>query len=212
MVRPRSGWQRRCVSVIALICPNLRNVLELPEIKMRQVAMTEEKAEVEATEKKAEATEKKAEVEDAKPTPAPPSKTPPKKINIQALVVDEEVTSWCGKCKGFTLHRVKTLQPPKPPKSVCLTCKAVHQVRLVEPGKKKKTGNERPNLPAWDVLTADAEAELAPKYMITGNFEYGDFIMHSKYGLGCVVEVLNDERIQVSFEIGVKLMIQNYTR
>ena len=88
----------------------------------------------------------------------------------------------------------------------------VHQVRLVEPGKKKKAGTDRPNLPSWDVLTADAEPELAPKYMITGNFEYGDFIMHSKFGLGCVVEVLTDERIQVSFEAGVKLLIQNYSR
>ena len=181
-------------------CPTRRYVSERPEITKRQVAMTEENADVEATEP-AEA-----------PTPPPPSKTPPPKINIQALQVDDEVTSWCGKCKGFTLHRVKTLQAPKPPKSVCLTCKAVHQVRLVEPGKKKKAGTDRPNLPSWDVLTADAEPELAPKYMITGNFEYGDFIMHSKFGLGCVVEVLTDERVQVSFEAGVKLLIQNYSR
>ena len=53
---------------------------------------------------------------------------------------------------------------------------------------------------------------MAPKYAITGNFEYGDFIMHSKFGLGCIVEVLTEERIQVSFEAGVKLLIQNYSR
>ena len=182
--------------------PNAGKLTERPEITKRQVAMTQENAEVEATEPAAA----------PEPAPVHDPKKPPEKVNVQALQVDEEVNSWCGKCKGFYLHRVKTLQPPKPPKAVCIPCKAVHQVRLVEPGKKKKAGTDRPNLPSWDVLTADAEPELAPKYMITGNFEYGDFIMHSKFGLGCIVEVLTEERIQVSFEAGVKLLIQNYSR
>jgi hypothetical protein len=162
-----------------------------------------------------ETTKEEAKPEEAKPeeAKAPEAKPAPRKnVPLSTLVVDDEVTSWCGKCKGFTAHKVKTLQPPKPPKSVCLTCRAVHQVRYTQPGTKKATSKDRPNLPPWSELTADAEVDLAPKYMVTGNFEYGDFIMHKNFGLGCIVEVLSDERIQVSFEEGVKQLIQNYSR
>ena len=62
-----------------------------------------------------------------------PQKIFSKNLDIQKLEVGEEVVSWCGKCKDFTLHTAKVLQPPKPPKSVCLTCRAIHQIRL-KPG------------------------------------------------------------------------------
>ena len=183
----------------------LRNKVYFPNIENAEATrnyeeacrMTEEQAEVEAIE--------------TQPESRPPLQ--PSKVSVSSLNVDDEVNSWCGKCKTFTAHRVKTLQPPKPPKSVCLDCKAVHQVRLTQPGTKKaKSRKETLNIPSWDVLTADAEADLAPKYMVTGNFEYGDFILHKSFGLGCIVEVLSEERIQVSFESGVKQLIQNYRR
>ena len=140
-------------------------------------------------------------------TPTPP-KT--KKRTLSSLEVDDEVDSWCGKCGDFTPHKVKTLQPPKPPKSVCLTCKAIHQVRFQKPGSKKPSSSVKSNIPPWSELVEGADPAQATKYTITGNFEKGDFIMHKTFGLGCVVTVSGRHRAQMSFESGVKSMIQNH--
>lgn len=138
--------------------------------------------------------------------------TPPKKIDIQALQVDDEVNCWCGKCKTFRPHTVKTLQPPKPPKSVCLTCRAVHQVRLVEPGTKKARGDgpSMPEVAPWPELVAGVNPADATKYNMTGNYQVDDFVMHKLFGLGKVVQIGTINRARISFEVGIKWMLQNH--
>ena len=136
--------------------------------------------------------------------------TPPKKKTLVGLEINDEVDSWCGKCGDFTPHKVKTLQPPKPPKSTCLTCKANHQVRFQKPGTKKPKASVVSNIPPWSELIEGADPEQATKYTIKGNFEEGDLIMHKTFGLGRVVMIPNEHRAKISFESEVKLMIQNH--
>ena len=167
------------------------------------------------TETKAEATEAPA-AESAPAAPETPSfPTTPSKVNIMTLKVDDEVTSWCGhsKCKGFRVHTVKTLQAPKPPKAVCNNCRAVHQVRLYEPGTKTKSKNDRPSMPEvapWPELVAGINPDDATKYMITGNFELDEFVMHKSFGLGKVIQIGTEQRARISFESGIKWMLQNH--
>ncbi len=138
--------------------------------------------------------------------------SPSGRVNIKTLQVDDEVNCWCGKCKGFRAHKVKTLQPPKPPKSVCLTCRAVHQVRLQEPGTKKSRSDrkEMPDVPPWPELVAGVDPDTASSYHIMGNFEIGELVMHKSFGLGCVIAVPTEQRAQMSFESGVKWLLQNH--
>ena len=135
---------------------------------------------------------------------------PPKKKTLANLEINDEVDSWCGKCGEFKPHKVNTLQPPKPPKSVCLTCKAIHQVRFQQPGSKKPGASNISHIPPWPELIEGADPDQATRYSITDNFEEGDFIMHKTFGLGCVVTVSGRYRAQMSFESGVKSMIQNH--
>lgn len=152
----------------------------------------------------------------AAPAEAAAATPPPKpaaRISIKDLQVGDEVESWCGKCKEFTLHKVKTLQLPKPPKSNCLTCRALHQVRYEEPGKKKK-GNSKDDipLPSWPELVAGVTANDATTYGIQGNFEVADVVLHKTFGLGRVVQVGTETRVRISFQAGVKWLIQNYVK
>jgi hypothetical protein len=136
--------------------------------------------------------------------------TPPKKRTISSLEIDDEVDSWCGKCGGFKPHKVNTLQPPKPPKSVCLTCKAIHQVRFQQPGSKKAGASDLANIPPWPELVEGVNPDLATQYTIIGNFKAGDLIMHKTFGLGCVVTTSGRHRVQMLFESGVKWLVQNH--
>ena len=113
--------------------------------------------------RKAEATETPA-AESAAAAPETPSfPTTPSKVNIMTLKVDDEAP-WCGhsKCKGFRVHVVKTLQPPKPPKAVCTNCRAVHQCGS-EPGTKTKSSAIAPQCPRspWPELVAGINPEDA---------------------------------------------------
>jgi len=136
--------------------------------------------------------------------------TPPKKITLASLEINDEVNSWCGKCGEFKPHKVNTLQPPKPPKSVCLTCNAIHQVRFQQPGSKEPEANDISNIPPWPELIEGVDPGQATQYTLTGNFEEGDLIMHKTFGLGRVVTIPGRHRARVSFESGVKLLLQNH--
>jgi len=157
-------------------------------------------------------------VEAAAETPAAPEApvfpTVPSKVNIMTLKVGDEVTSWCGhsKCKGFRVHTVKTLQPPKPPKAVCTNCRAVHQVRLYEPGTKKKAsdGPSMPEVAPWPELVLGINPDDATKYGITKGFDLDEFVMHKTFGLGKVIQIGTENRARISFEVGIKWMLQNY--
>jgi hypothetical protein len=106
------------------------------------------------------------------------------------------------------------LQPPKPPKSVCLTCRAIHQVRLVEPGKKKSSKDplDELNIAPWPELVADVNPDDATAYNIRTGYELDEFVMHKKFGLGKVVQIQGEHRVRISFEIDLKWMVQNYQR
>ena len=160
-----------------------------------------------------------AEAPAADETPAAPEvpafPTMASKVNIMTLKVDDEVTSWCGhsKCKGFRVHTVKTLQPPKPPKGVCANCRAVHQIRLYEPGTNKKSRSDSPSMPEvapWPELVLGVNPDDATKYLITSGFELDEFVLHKTFGLGKVIQIGTQNRARVSFEIGVKWMLQNH--
>ncbi|MGB0590228.1 MAG: hypothetical protein ACPGU1_11155 [Myxococcota bacterium] len=161
------------------------------------------------------AVEAEAAAEEAPAEPeAPAFPTVPSKVNIMTLKVDEEVTSWCGhsKCKGFRVHVVKTLQPPKPPKAVCTNCRAVHQVRLYEPGTKKKAsdGPSMPEVAPWPELVLGINPDDATKYLITKDFQLDEFVMHKTFGLGKVIQIGTEHRARISFEVGIKWMLQNH--
>ena len=153
-----------------------------------------------------------APAKDAAEAPAKERPILPTKVDIQSLQVADEVNCWCGKCKTFRTHTVKLLQPPKPPKSVCLTCRAVHQVRLHEPGTKKarSQGPAMPDVAPWPELVVGVNPDDATKYAMTNDFQVDDFVMHKVFGLGKVIQIGGQQRARVSFESGIKWMLQNH--
>ena len=129
-------------------------------------------------------------------------------IDLTALDVGEKLRCWCGKCKDFRQHRVKGFTPGKPPRTVCLTCNAVHYARLYRPGtrKKKKAQKAAPVVNRWKELVENNETE-AVEYSMQGAFVRDDFIDHKKFGLGKVIELIASNKIRVIFEEGTKVLL-----
>ena len=135
-------------------------------------------------------------------------------IDFDTLDAGDRVKSWCGKCKGFRMHTVqaKSLVAGKSPKSICMTCNAVHLVRYHRPGTRKKSTKKREVVnPAltWMTLVGEAEVEEWKPYKISGTYSKDDFVEHRKYGKGKVVKVLDKYKVQIIFEVETKTMLQN---
>lgn len=69
-------------------------------------------------------------------------------------------------------------------------------------------------LRAWNVLKARAEkSALPPKsYAIDAYLVDGDFIEHSIFGEGFVIESLSPTKVNVLFEDGLRKLVCNYKR
>ncbi|MEC4675694.1 MAG: hypothetical protein VST72_02060 [Nitrospirota bacterium] len=55
----------------------------------------------------------------------------------------------------------------------------------------------------------DGDLSGATKYRIDGNFEKDETIDHSKFGIGIVLYVIQNDKIEVLFKEGPKLLVQN---
>jgi hypothetical protein len=120
------------------------------------------------------------------------------------------IDSWCGKCKLVLAHTIEAMVGDVPARVHCNTCNAQHSYKphAVTPSK-------RPNS---NVATASKnrhekmlrENKTTPKvYSITERYAPGDVIQHKNFGLGITTAVRDDNKIEVRFESGPKLLVHD---
>jgi hypothetical protein len=64
-----------------------------------------------------------------------------------------------------------------------------------------------PHEETWGKLVNQAEARKKIPYTLSGSFKENDLIDHTIFGLGVVTHLLDNNKIQVSFKEGEKLLI-----
>lgn len=130
--------------------------------------------------------------------------------------VGENIVSWCTKCQLVLDHTIVALLEGLPKKVKCNTCNGRHIYRPEEPVKREKTSKGRSRKPKetpYEVFRSGlSEEDLSSvkKYSIKGNFKKNQVIEHSQFGIGLVSSVVQKTRIEVLFEKGEKLLIQNH--
>lgn len=139
------------------------------------------------------------------------------------LRVGSELDSYCGSCKLLLNHVVVAMVSDAPGKVRCLTCQREHKHRLPSTksttsrrsssGTTRKTKSSAPSAAArWQALMAGWEDDKAKPYSIYSSFELNDWINHSKFGRGGVIEVPGPDRIITLFESGEKTLMAGRTR
>ena len=125
------------------------------------------------------------------------------------FAVGAEVESYCTKCKLDRTHVIESLKSDgNINKVICRTCDGSHLFRRpkgdgTKPKKKKKSTSRKKK---GAVTLTPAELAQAKPYSMTGSFETGDFIKHSMFGPGKVLE-LRAGKMEVGFEDGPKLLV-----
>ena len=132
-------------------------------------------------------------------------------------LIGQEIEAYCGKCKDDTLHSITTLSGDKIEKVMCNVCMSYHKYK--EPAKlldkkietkpvKEKT--TRPRRSKWTRLLNDTDSDSAIEYEMEKSYEVATAIQHKTFGLGVIKNVIDDQKIEVLFHDGEKILVQNF--
>lgn len=142
------------------------------------------------------------------------------------LSAGDEIDSRCLKCKAVTNHTIIAMLEGKAAKVECNTCHARHKYRspvtvkkkssgVRRVAKKKATGSKKggrmsPEMKAaahFETVLGDRSREGALPYAMTATFAQEDLIDHPKFGLGLITSKISASRIEVTFEVGIKVLV-----
>ena len=134
-------------------------------------------------------------------------------------LIGQEIEAYCGKCKTDTIHLITAVTDDKITKLMCKTCNSYHQYRKPkgaqtekETAAKKTLATEekpkkrRARRDKWSRILNNAEEESAIQYAISDSYEVETAILHQKFGLGVVKNVIDSRKIEVLFRDGEKIL------
>lgn len=136
-------------------------------------------------------------------------------------LVGQEIEAYCGKCKDNTIHLITTLSGEKIEKVMCKVCKRYHKYKVPTyvssetPVKKTKikpipVKTTRPRRNKWTRILDNSDHDSAVEYKMDKSYEVETTILHKNFGLGVVKTVIDTRKIEVLFNDGEKLLVQNY--
>lgn len=128
----------------------------------------------------------------------------------------------CTKCKALTNHTIVAMIAELIVKVECNVCHSVHkyhppkEAKAVKAPKAARPAGEPvrrvkkdPVLEAaaeWDELQASFDPERAIPYNMTATYRVRNLVLHPTFGIGLVQKVLPQNKIEVLFKDGRKLL------
>jgi len=138
---------------------------------------------------------------------------------MKEATIGQETNAYCGKCKTNTIHLITNVEENKIKRVMCKVCMAYHQYRApkgtvmgtaskAEPGK-KPTRRRRTKAAR---LLEKTDFNEATEYKMDKNYETNMPIVHKIFGNGIVQNVIDSQKIEVLFQDGPRIMVQNYVQ
>jgi hypothetical protein len=147
---------------------------------------------------------------------------------VKPLTAGSEIDSWCTKCRMDLGHRIVAMVGGRPKRVICQTCGSQHNYRAPQsavgdrsarprsaagPGKSSaaprvthKAKAEAERLSEWETRIAGQRVDAFTRYAMDQQFQRDQLIMHSKFGEGYVVDVLEDGKVNIMFRDGPKTL------
>ena len=125
-----------------------------------------------------------------------------------------DIDAYCSRCKLVLAHVIIALRGSRPAKVECKTCRAVHAYREDPPGPRPaRRGTARDSVAAaqaaYDSMLAGKDLSRAAKYRANEAFDLDDVLDHKAFGIGVVTRVLADNKIEVAFSTGPKVLVHS---
>lgn len=136
------------------------------------------------------------------------------------------VEGWCTKCNLELGHTIIAMVDNLPVKVKCNTCNSEHKFRTKPSGVSRTKSPKSPKSakstsPARKIKAQEASyneymARLTDHdlsrvriYNLNGSFKKDEIIEHSKFGVGIVLSVIQDKKIEILFKDGTKILIHD---
>ena len=141
-------------------------------------------------------------------------------MKLKNYSAGKEIVCYCSKCQLNLAHIIVSMLDISTINRVqCKTCKSSHKFK--DPSRKKpktstskiikkftnKTSTESNEI-TWSQLVNRPANEIK-KYSIKAAFQKGDVIDHIKFGLGHIENSVDNDKINVLFRDGTKILIHN---
>ena len=131
------------------------------------------------------------------------------------LSAGKEIVSFCPSCGHNVAHTIIFMKTPTVPGRVeCKSCKKTHTFKesAAETTKTKSATTPRkraPSIPLKDIW--EKEIRLSKKQAITYSpkavFQAEDLVDHSKFGLGIVKKLFDQNKIEVMFQDEIRTLV-----
>ena len=122
-----------------------------------------------------------------------------------------DTDAYCGKCKLVLAHVIIAMRGARPARVECKTCNAVHAFKEEAPRKATRRATTRDSagaaLAAYEGLMEGRDISRATKYKLSEPFDVDDILDHKTFGLGLVTRLLSDNKIEVTFQTGSKVLV-----
>ena len=129
-------------------------------------------------------------------------------MGATVFTAGQDVDAWCGRCKAVFAHVIHAVVSGVPARVECKTCRAEHAFKPTKPQPGRGTTTRRATAARRSVEDANRRAyekarrgrgeDVARPYSIRDLFAYDDLILHSKFGLIVVVQLLGDGKFTAS--------------
>jgi len=142
------------------------------------------------------------------------------------FVAGNEIQAFCSNCGKDTNNTVIEVHEGLVFTVRCMECKETYQYQRphgpprpekeAKPPKKPRSTTKRTKKkkaePAgppreWDDLVLGQDPEMFVPYSMKESFQVNDLLLHGKFGQGVVTEVRPDDKIDVAFREGHKILV-----
>ncbi|HEY3357161.1 MAG TPA: hypothetical protein VGQ83_28180 [Polyangia bacterium] len=131
--------------------------------------------------------------------------------------VGSDIEAYCPKCRADTTHVVITKYEDEIRRVQCNPCGDVHSYRKPrgemddEPPEplavKKRAQLKKPTFEEY--VAASRKSETPRPYGFRETYANGDLVSHPKFGLGYVSELLSDDKLEITFKDGRRILVHN---
>ncbi len=134
-----------------------------------------------------------------------------------------DIDTYCSRCKLDLAHVIIAVSAGTPVRVVCKTCRSEHAFRkpkrkttgVTKRATAKKAASTAPQGPlsteAYHQMLSGRDLARSRRYTIRETFEVDDIVDHKKFGIGLVTKMLGDQKIEVTFREGAKVLVHDRT-
>jgi len=128
----------------------------------------------------------------------------------------------CTRCRATLNHTIVAMVQERVVRVECNTCHGVHNYRAPAEKKEKTSSKSAPKKQAvprqpkkdpgisdmeeWEALSSTFNSEQSTPYDMNGKYRANELINHSTFGLGIVKNIIPPKKMEVLFQLGIKLL------